>query len=102
MAAELHLAEDSLPLHLFLERLQRLINVVITNQNLHVGLTSISCLRVLPTSRVTCGRKNRPSRRTGYGDGSGSTARPALEGHAIITPHLRRARDLPMCRKRAD
>src|SRR5215510_4705632 len=35
MAAELHLAENALALHLFLQRLQGLVDVVIANENLH-------------------------------------------------------------------
>jgi hypothetical protein len=35
MAAKLHLAEDALALHLLLERLEGLIDVVVTNENLH-------------------------------------------------------------------
>ena len=42
MAAQLHLAEDSFPLHLFLKRLERLIDIVVTNENLHLAACSIS------------------------------------------------------------
>jgi hypothetical protein len=35
MATKLHLAEDALALHLFLERLEGLIDVVVTDENLH-------------------------------------------------------------------
>src|SRR5712672_1388059 len=35
MSAELHLAEDALALHLFLERLEGLVDVVVANENLH-------------------------------------------------------------------
>src|SRR5689334_11609603 len=35
MAAELHLAENALALHLLLERLQGLVDVVVANENLH-------------------------------------------------------------------
>jgi hypothetical protein len=37
MSAELHLAEDSLALHLLLERLEGLVNIVIANENLHAA-----------------------------------------------------------------
>src|SRR5262245_1728505 len=37
MAAELHLAENSLALHLLFERLEGLINIVIANENLHAA-----------------------------------------------------------------
>jgi hypothetical protein len=35
MAAQLHLSEDAFTLHLLLERLERLIDVVVANENLH-------------------------------------------------------------------
>src|SRR6201994_954177 len=37
MAAELHLAENPLALHLLLQRLEGLINIVIANKNLHAA-----------------------------------------------------------------
>jgi hypothetical protein len=37
MAAELHLAENTLALHLFLQRLEGLIDIVIANENLHAA-----------------------------------------------------------------
>ena len=37
MAAELHLAENPLALHLLLQRLEGLIDVVIANENLHAA-----------------------------------------------------------------
>jgi hypothetical protein len=46
MPAKLHLTEDSLPLHLLLERLERLIDVVVANQNLHVPSPSIGPVRL--------------------------------------------------------
>ena len=41
MATQLHLAEDALALHFLLQRLERLIDIVVANQNLH--LAAISC-----------------------------------------------------------
>jgi hypothetical protein len=35
MTAEFHLAEDALALHLLLERLEGLVDVVVANENLH-------------------------------------------------------------------
>jgi hypothetical protein len=35
MAAEFHLAENALALHLLLERLQGLVDIVVANENLH-------------------------------------------------------------------
>src|SRR6202007_91412 len=35
MAAELHLAEDALALHLLFQRLESLIDIIIANENLH-------------------------------------------------------------------
>src|SRR5438552_7341953 len=42
VAAQLHLPEDALALHLLLERAQGLVDVVVANQNLHVGRLSCS------------------------------------------------------------
>jgi hypothetical protein len=39
MPAELHLAEHALALELFLERLERLINIVVPNDDLHAAIT---------------------------------------------------------------
>src|ERR1700677_3829868 len=40
MAAELHLAEDALALHLFLQHLESLVDIVVTDENLHVVFSS--------------------------------------------------------------
>jgi hypothetical protein len=37
MAAELHLAEDALALHLLLQHLEGLLDIVVTNENLHAA-----------------------------------------------------------------
>src|SRR5437879_3404321 len=37
MAAELHLAENALALHLFLEHSERLVDIVVTYENLHAA-----------------------------------------------------------------
>jgi hypothetical protein len=37
MAAELHLAEDALALHLLLQHLEGLVDIVVTDENLHVS-----------------------------------------------------------------
>jgi hypothetical protein len=37
VTAELHFAENALALKLFLERFQRLIDIIITNENLHLA-----------------------------------------------------------------
>jgi hypothetical protein len=42
VTAELHLAEDTLALHLLLQRLEGLIDVVIANENLHAA-SSFNC-----------------------------------------------------------
>src|ERR1700688_666200 len=42
MPPQLHLAEDPFPLHLLLERLQRLIDIVVTHQYLHLAAYSFS------------------------------------------------------------
>ena len=41
MAAELHLAENALALHLFLQRLEGLIDIVIADENLHAAPLSV-------------------------------------------------------------
>jgi hypothetical protein len=41
MAAELHLAENALALHLLLERLEGLVDVVVTDENLHAFILSL-------------------------------------------------------------
>src|SRR4030095_11251575 len=51
VAAQLHLPEDALALHLLLERAPVWVDIVVANQNLHVGRLSCS------------GRKKRPPRR---------------------------------------
>ena len=38
MAAELHFAENPLALHLLLERFEGLVDVIVTNENLHAGV----------------------------------------------------------------
>ena len=43
MAPEFQFPENAFTLHLFLKRLQRLIDIVVTNENLH-ALSSRSCL----------------------------------------------------------
>jgi hypothetical protein len=47
VTAELHLAEDAFALHLFLQRLEGLINIVVSNENLHAVLSpsNLSCLK---------------------------------------------------------
>jgi hypothetical protein len=42
MAAQLHFAENALALHLFFQRLEGLVDVVITDKNLHA---CSSCIR---------------------------------------------------------
>ena len=37
MAAELHLAEDALALHLLLQHLEGLVDIVVTDENLHAA-----------------------------------------------------------------
>jgi hypothetical protein len=40
VAAELHFAENTFPLHLLFQRFERLIDIVVTNQNLHLAAFS--------------------------------------------------------------
>jgi hypothetical protein len=41
MAAKLHLAENALALHLFLERLEGLIDIIVANENLHAYVLGV-------------------------------------------------------------
>jgi hypothetical protein len=41
VAAELHLAENALALHLLLQRLEGLIDIVIADENLHAASSSV-------------------------------------------------------------
>ena len=45
MAAELHLAEDALALHLLLQHPEGLVDIVVTDENLHAVFPSIERLR---------------------------------------------------------
>ena len=42
VATQLHLAENAFALHLLLERLQRLIDIVVTDENLHLAAFSLA------------------------------------------------------------
>jgi hypothetical protein len=41
MSAELHLTEDAFALHLFLQRLESLIDIIVANENLHAGVLKL-------------------------------------------------------------
>jgi hypothetical protein len=41
VTAELHLAENTLALHLLLQRLEGLVDIVIANENLHAASSSV-------------------------------------------------------------
>ena len=43
MAAKLHFAENALALHLLLERLEGLVDVVVADENLQTNVPSRSC-----------------------------------------------------------
>ena len=47
MPPQLHFSENTLPLHLFFERFQRLIDIVISHENLHWVAFSCSLLLLL-------------------------------------------------------
>jgi len=40
MATQLHFTEDAFALHLLLERLERLVDIVVANENLHLAAYS--------------------------------------------------------------
>ena len=48
VATELHLTEDAFALHFLLEGFQRLVNIIITNENLHGVVISFGVL-ILPS-----------------------------------------------------
>ena len=56
MAAKLHLAENALALHLLLQSLQGLINIVVTNENLHASSSQIDLMGQSPRSGPMIGR----------------------------------------------
>src|SRR5262249_38698473 len=60
MLAKLHLAEDAFALHLPLQRLERLIDIVVSNENLHAQLLCFS--RIFSYSSVeNCFRASLPA-----------------------------------------
>jgi hypothetical protein len=59
MTAELHLAENALALHLLLQRLEGLIDIVVADENLHAS--SFVCAPVdEKTARALCACANLP------------------------------------------
>jgi hypothetical protein len=58
MTAELHLAENPLALHLLLQRLEGLIDIIIANENLHAA-SSFNGIGV-ESDKAKGGRKVRP------------------------------------------
>jgi hypothetical protein len=59
MAAKLHLAEDALALHLFLERLEGLVDIVVTDKNLHACFLLKSEILLLAARGPGNGRPSR-------------------------------------------
>src|SRR4029077_12892463 len=47
VAAELHLAENTLALHLLLQRLEGLVDVIVANENLHASSFSVRSVSAL-------------------------------------------------------
>ena len=68
MPAQLHLAEDAFPLKLLLKRLERLVDVVVSNENLHCFATSLT----LMSPSATAAR--------------GAFPEPAVGGHSTVAP----------------
>ncbi len=78
MAAHLHFPEDAFALHFFLQRFQRLIDVVVTNENLYQA-EALSFLEDDTSGTDPC-----PSRR-----GAASIARgpsPVKRGRSLLYP----------------
>jgi hypothetical protein len=63
VAAQLHFAENSLALHLLLERFERLVDIVVTNENLHL----VACSLVMVRTGHPVGVSERPVGVTGGG-----------------------------------
>jgi hypothetical protein len=51
MSAELHLAEDTFALHLLFQRLEGLVDIVVSDENLHV-VSSLIHLLIDPTAKA--------------------------------------------------
>src|SRR6185437_47106 len=80
MAAELHVAENSLTLHLLLQRLEGLIDVVIANENLHAA-SSFGSIDIYSGKGSRAGKSTSPpvlSARLYQTKGPMSTARCAI------------------------
>ena len=63
MATQLHLTEDTFTLHLLLERLERLVDIVVANENLHLAAYS-SQRGTPPIGTPKKGRSACPDRKT--------------------------------------
>jgi hypothetical protein len=64
MAAQLHFPENTFALHLLLERFQRLVDVVVTDENLHLVAFSYPAVRPgLPGAREKTAGISRRRRR---------------------------------------
>ena len=46
MSAQLHFAENALALHLLLQRLEGLVDIVVPDENLHAAYLSFECVNV--------------------------------------------------------
>ena len=67
VATELHLAKDAFALHLLLQRLQRLVDVVVTDENLHLVAYSLcGCTRPCRAMNVSAQPADSPARRGLY------------------------------------
>src|SRR4051812_28165746 len=57
MPPKLHFAENPLPLHLLLERLERLVDIVVTHENLHLAANSFAAAH----SGIECANSPTPA-----------------------------------------
>jgi hypothetical protein len=64
VAAQLHLAKNALALELLLQRLERLVDVVVANENLHLAAISIFCCDAPPigSPKIIAGAATPPGR----------------------------------------
>src|SRR5207253_4480208 len=90
MAAELHLAENALTLHLFLQRLEGLVDVIVTDENLHAafllnGSLVVGCAagrkRPAESGANSRARVKSPSGARDFGGASGGGVPREIAGH---------------------
>jgi hypothetical protein len=64
VTAKFHFTEDAFALHLFLERLQRLIDIIVANQNLHAFFPVFDALQRICSQKNNDGSEASPTNST--------------------------------------